>query len=89
MQRQGLYGGAPKPPYVPGLECAGIVEELGEGVTELEVNIVIITVSFGDCCYRCGIHPMSCALEVVLSFNFSVGSMQKSGVHPLDVNFYL
>ena len=27
MQREGLYPGGPKPPYVPGLEAAGIVEE--------------------------------------------------------------
>lgn len=27
MQREGLYPGGPKPPYIPGLEAAGIVEE--------------------------------------------------------------
>lgn len=27
MQREGLYPGGPKPPFVPGLEAAGVVEE--------------------------------------------------------------
>jgi NADPH2:quinone reductase len=29
MQREGLYPGGPKPPYVPGVEAAGIVEATG------------------------------------------------------------
>ena len=29
MQREGLYPGGPKPPYIPGLEAAGVVESLG------------------------------------------------------------
>ena len=37
-QRQGQYPSPRKPPFIPGLECAGIVEELGEGVTDLEVS---------------------------------------------------
>ncbi|KAL9976052.1 hypothetical protein ACROYT_G013287 [Oculina patagonica] len=38
MQRQGLYPSPQKPPFVPGFECSGTVEELGENVTELEVG---------------------------------------------------
>ena len=37
-QRQGMYPSPKKPPFVPGLECAGIVEELGEEVTDVEVR---------------------------------------------------
>ncbi|KAJ7356038.1 Synaptic vesicle membrane protein VAT-1 [Desmophyllum pertusum] len=37
-QRLGQYPSPRKPPFIPGLECAGTVEELGEGVTELEVG---------------------------------------------------
>ena len=29
MQREGFYPGGPKPPYIPGLEAAGLVESLG------------------------------------------------------------
>ena len=33
LQRMGVYGGGGNGPEVPGLEFAGVVEELGEGVT--------------------------------------------------------
>jgi len=32
MQREGLYPGGPKPPYIPGLEAAGVVEEGGDSL---------------------------------------------------------
>ena len=31
LQRMGLYPGTPKPPFVPGLEIAGVVEKVSEG----------------------------------------------------------
>src|SRR5271169_782026 len=31
LQRMGLYPGSPKPPFVPGLEIAGVVEKIVEG----------------------------------------------------------
>lgn len=34
MQRDGLYPGGPKPPYGAGFEVAGVVESVGEGVTQ-------------------------------------------------------
>jgi NADPH:quinone reductase-like Zn-dependent oxidoreductase len=33
LQRMGLYPGTPKPPFVPGLEIAGVVEKVAEGAT--------------------------------------------------------
>ena len=39
IQRLGMFSSITvKPPYVPGYECSGIVEELGFGVTEVEVS---------------------------------------------------
>lgn len=32
MQRRGQYPGGPEPPFTPGMEAAGVVEEAGEGV---------------------------------------------------------
>lgn len=32
MQRRGHYPGGPQPPYIPGLEVAGVVDAVGEGV---------------------------------------------------------
>jgi NADPH:quinone reductase len=44
--RQGLYRdrpGLPQPPYVPGLEVAGTVRALGEGVAGFEVGEPVVT----------------------------------------------
>ncbi|GGM25466.1 quinone oxidoreductase family protein [Micromonospora yangpuensis] len=46
--RQGRYEGVPglpQPPYVPGLEVAGTVRALGEGVTDLQVGEKVVTLS--------------------------------------------
>lgn len=34
LQRMGLYPGTPKPPFVPGLEVAGVVEKAAEGSSQ-------------------------------------------------------
>lgn len=39
MVRQGAIDNPPKTPFIMGFECAGIVEAVGEGVTELKVSI--------------------------------------------------
>src|ERR1700690_1207385 len=31
LQRMGIYPGTPKPPFVPGLEIAGVVERIADG----------------------------------------------------------
>ncbi len=33
LQRMGLYPGTPRPPFIPGLEVAGVVEEAASGTT--------------------------------------------------------
>ena len=38
MLRVGSYLGVPKPPFTPGYELVGVVEELGPGCTELHVG---------------------------------------------------
>jgi NADPH:quinone reductase-like Zn-dependent oxidoreductase len=38
MMRQGLYPEAPPPPFVPGYECAGVVEAIGAQVTRFKVG---------------------------------------------------
>jgi NADPH2:quinone reductase len=45
MQRAGLYPGGPKPPFISGLEAAGVVEG-GEG---LPVGARVMAVSAGGC----------------------------------------
>ncbi|MFC6764227.1 quinone oxidoreductase family protein [Natrinema soli] len=36
MQRRGHYPGGPEPPYVPGMEAAGTVDAVGDGVEDVE-----------------------------------------------------
>jgi NADPH:quinone reductase-like Zn-dependent oxidoreductase len=48
MARQGLYPDAPKPPCVVGYEASGIVDALGEGVSEPEAGArVLVLTRFG------------------------------------------
>ena len=35
---KGLYQAKPDVPFIPGLECAGMVEAVGEGVNHLEIG---------------------------------------------------
>lgn len=48
FMRQGLFGdrpGLPRPPFVPGLEVAGTVRELGEGVTGFAIGEPVVSMS--------------------------------------------
>jgi NADPH:quinone reductase-like Zn-dependent oxidoreductase len=38
MVRQGAIDSPPKTPFILGFECAGEVEEIGEGVTDFKVS---------------------------------------------------
>lgn len=38
MVRQGTIDNPPKPPLVPGFECSGIVESVGENAPGFEVS---------------------------------------------------
>ncbi|AWP19324.1 putative synaptic vesicle membrane protein VAT-1 -like [Scophthalmus maximus] len=38
MARQGLYDRLPSPPFTPGMECSGLVEAVGEEVTDRKVG---------------------------------------------------
>lgn len=48
--RLGIYAAAPPPPFVPGIEIAGTVESLGDGVTALRPGDRVMGFSrFGGC----------------------------------------
>ena len=44
----GLYGATPDCPFVPGLECCGVVEAIGEPDPDLPEGTVVPTVAVGD-----------------------------------------
>ncbi len=46
VQREGLYPGGPKPPYISGLEAAGVVEE---GIDSLPAGSRVMAMSAGGC----------------------------------------
>lgn len=45
MARQGLYPDAPKPPCIVGYEASGVVDALGDGVTEPPVGTRVVAMS--------------------------------------------
>jgi NADPH2:quinone reductase len=47
MQRRGHYQGGPEPPYTPGMEVAGVIDEVGEGVNREEGEAVVSLVNGG------------------------------------------
>ena len=47
MQRRGHYHGGPEPPYVPGMEVAGVIDAVGEGVNRKEGEAVVSLVDGG------------------------------------------
>lgn len=49
MARQGLYDRLPSPPVTPGMECSGVVEAVGEEVTDRKVSslcVILLCVCF-------------------------------------------
>ncbi|CAK6961218.1 synaptic vesicle membrane protein VAT-1 homolog [Scomber scombrus] len=45
MARQGLYDRLPSPPVTPGMECSGVVEAVGEEVTDRKVGDKVMVLS--------------------------------------------
>ncbi|XP_017284955.1 synaptic vesicle membrane protein VAT-1 homolog [Kryptolebias marmoratus] len=45
MARQGLYERLPSPPVTPGMECSGVVEAVGEEVTDRKVGDKVMALS--------------------------------------------
>lgn len=69
MARQGLYDRLPSPPVTPGMECSGVVEAVGDEVTDRKVSkhdstfsssfetslfcVDLLCLSDGNCILRC------------------------------------
>lgn len=46
LMREGLYTGAPKTPFTPGYDIAGVVEQVGEGVNSAYVGQRVIALTY-------------------------------------------
>ncbi len=75
MQREGLYPGGPKPPYIPGLEAAGVVESAGskaaaEAGDLLPVGTRVVALAVGAHAERVRTTARTCIrLPESMSFN--------------------
>ncbi|MCF7823320.1 MAG: zinc-binding dehydrogenase [Candidatus Marinimicrobia bacterium] len=49
QSRKGLYGWAPKRPYIPGMEACGVIEELGGDIEGLKTGMTVIVVGQYGC----------------------------------------
>ncbi len=47
MQREGIYPGGPRPPYIPGFEAAGIVESVGTHTDSALVGARVVCITPG------------------------------------------
>ena len=64
MLRAGTYLGVPKPPFTPGYELVGIVEELGPGCSRLKVGDRIGALTVWGADAECVCLPEESAVEV-------------------------
>jgi len=79
LSRKGLYGWAPKRPYIPGMEGAGVITQVGRGVDPARLGQkVMVGTQFG--CYAEKIAlPAERALPVIPSF-----SMAENAAFPVN-----
>ncbi|WP_028800322.1 quinone oxidoreductase family protein [Streptomyces sp. 142MFCol3.1] len=80
--------GFPQPPFVPGLEVAGTVRELGEGVTGFEVGEPVVTLSQMSLGGYASVTPAEAAMTVSLK-ECDVDPAQAVAVLPNAVTAYL
>jgi len=84
MQREGLYPGGPKPPYISGLEAAGVVEALGPevnsgaqpawGVGSLPIGSRVVVLVPGAHAERVCVDSRACiGLPQTMSFSEGAG----------------
>ncbi len=71
MQREGYYPGGPKPPYIPGLEAAGVVESRGpEADDSLPLGSRVVVLAPGAHAERVRADSRACIrLPETMSFN--------------------
>ena len=68
LSRKGLYGWAPKRPYIPGMEAAGEIEALGTGVTGRRLGEPVIVGAQHGCYAQQICIPVHQALPAIPEF---------------------
>ncbi|XP_035260437.1 synaptic vesicle membrane protein VAT-1 homolog [Anguilla anguilla] len=67
LGRQGLYDRLPSPPVTPGMECSGVIEALGEEVTDRKVGDKVLVLN------RCGLWQEVAAVPASHTFAMPEG----------------
>ncbi|MBI2956211.1 MAG: zinc-binding dehydrogenase [Acidobacteria bacterium] len=70
LMRLGYYTGVPKPPFSPGLEAAGEVEAVGEGVARPRVGERVVMLRPGGCYAECVVLPAALAIPIPAAMSF-------------------
>lgn len=74
MQREGLYPGGPKPPYIPGVEAAGVIESRGTAADDsLPVGTRVVALAPGAHAERVRTTTRTC-IRLPESMSFAEGA---------------
>ncbi|KAG5854850.1 hypothetical protein ANANG_G00042190 [Anguilla anguilla] len=79
LGRQGLYDRLPSPPVTPGMECSGVIEALGEEVTDRKVGDKVLVLN------RCGLWQEVAAVPASHTFAMPEGmSFEEAAAIPVN-----
>jgi NADPH2:quinone reductase len=70
LSRKGIYGWAPKKPYIPGMECSGVIEETGEGVDRSRTGESVMVGAKYGCYAEYVVVPDNNAVPVIDGFGY-------------------
>lgn len=70
LSRKGIYGWAPKKPYIPGMECSGVIEETGEGVDRSRTGESVMVGAKYGCYAEYVVVPANNAVPVIDGFSY-------------------
>ena len=65
LSRKGLYGWAPRMPYVPGMEAAGVIDALGPGVADRRIGESVVVGTQSGCYAERVVVPAARALPAL------------------------
>ncbi len=70
LSRKGIYGWAPKKPYIPGMECSGVIEETGEGVSRSRIGESVMVGAKNGCYAEYVAVPCNNAVPMIDGFGY-------------------
>lgn len=70
LMRLGYYSGVPKAPFIPGLEAAGVIEAVGEDVTQPRAGERVVVLRPGGCYAERVVVPAAQAIPIPAAMSF-------------------